>query len=130
MKTFYLLFVAFLIASCDCTGDNDNNNCLTFEPAGIEEVTEKSNVDAAGTLFDVAFRVKNGCGSFGSIEQTTEGMVTTIEVIAKYEGCVCPEISPLLETVYIFNQTTPGTYTLQFKKSDGTYISQTVVVPE
>lgn len=128
MKTVYLLLFVCALISCDCK--DDNNNCITFEPAGIETVVEKPNADAIGRLFDVAFRVKNGCGNFGSFEETTEGSVTTIEVIARYEGCICTEISPLLETVYIFNQTTPGTYTLQFKKSEGTFISQTVVIPE
>ena len=84
--------------------------------------------DAASYTFEVGFRVLNGCGEFSSFEQTTLGNVTIIEVIAKYEGCICTQDIPLRQTVYTFNQNIPGTYILKFKMADDNYITQTVAV--
>lgn len=81
-------------------------------PAGIETVVENPTADAATFLFNVAFRVTNGCGQFYSFEQTT----ATIQLIAKYEGCICTENTPLRKIAYTFNPTVPSTYTLKFKR--------------
>ena len=127
MKTFYLAFLAIFFLSCNDNDDN-TNKCIEFDTAGIETVTPAAVVDATGHYFDVGFRVINGCGQFEEFEQTTEGTVTTIGVIAKYEGCICTQDTPLRQTVYHFTQTIPGVYTLNFKMQDGTFITQTVVV--
>jgi len=126
MKTLYLSLIALFIISCDSESDN-SDNCVEYLPAGIETVVENPTADAATFLFNVAFRVTNGCGQFYSFEQTIVGNSTTIQLIAKYEGCFCTEDTPLRETVYTFNPTFPGTYTLKFKMLDDNYITKTVI---
>jgi hypothetical protein len=91
--------------------------CVEFLPAGIETAVKNPTSDAAGILFDVGFRVTNGCGQFDSLEQNKIGSETTVKVIAKYEGCVCAEDAPPRETVYSFYQAVPGPNALKFLNS-------------
>lgn len=128
MKSIYLSFLTLFIFSCNSNDDN-NDNCIEYEAAGIELVEPNVNATSNEYLFDLSFRVKNGCGEFSSIEQNTVGTTTTIKVIAKYEGCICTQDAPLRKTIYNFNQTNPGTYTLKFQKADDSYITQEVVIP-
>lgn len=128
MKTFYLSYLVLFFFSCNSNEDSGADNCIEFKPAGVEYVVEKANADASSHLFDVAFRVISGCGQFNSFEQTKQGNVITINVIAKYEGCFCTEDTPLRETVYVFNENAPGTYTLKFKMSDDNYVTQMVTI--
>ena len=127
MKTIYISFLALLLFSCSLKNQPEPT-CTDYLSAPIETVVAKENADASKFLFDVAFRVTDGCGNFGSFAETTEGNETTIEVIAKYEGCFCTEDTPLRETVYVFNENTPGTYTLKFKMSDDNYVTQMVTI--
>ena len=127
MKTIYLSFLLLFLFSCN-SNDDSSDNCIEFHPGPVETVTPITNIDAAGHLFEVAFRCFNGCGDFGSFEETRQGNVFTIKVIAKYEGCYCTEDTPLRETVYNFSETNPGTYTLQFKMADENYVTQTVFI--
>jgi hypothetical protein len=126
MKTIYYSFLTLLLFSCN-SNDDTGDNCIEFHPASIETVVEKPNSDAA-YLFDVGFRVSNGCGEFGSFVQTSEGNVITIQVIAEYDGCYCTEDAPLRETIYAFNETIPGIYTLKFKMGEDNYITQTITI--
>lgn len=126
MKSIYYSFLTLLLFSCTSSDDN-TDNCIEFHPASIETVIEKPNADAA-YLFDIGFRVSNGCGAFETFVQTTDESTITISVLAKYEGCVCTEDAPLRETVYTFNETIPGVYTLKFKMADDNYITKNVTV--
>ena len=126
MKTVYLFFLMLVLASCSLS--NSSATCIENRGAPIETVVEKPNTDASKHMFDVAFRVDNGCGDLGTFEQSTEGNTTTVWIIAKYEGCVCTQDTPLRNAVYTFNQTVPGTYTLKFKMIDNNYVTKTVVI--
>lgn len=127
MKSVYLSLL--LVTLISCNSDNFSNEpCIEFKPAGIETVLEKSNADASGFLFDVEFGVDNACGQFDSFNQTTNGTTTTIQVIAKYEGCVCTQETPLRHAVYFFSKSTPGTYILKFKMKNNSFIAHTVIV--
>ena len=127
MKSIYLSFLVLFLVGCN-NDDDTVANCIEFNPAAVETVVENTTADAASYTFEVGFRVLNGCGEFSSFEQTTLGNVTIIEVIAKYEGCICTQDIPLRQTVYTFNQNIPGTYILKFKMADDNYITQTVAV--
>lgn len=127
MKTLYFSFLIVFLFSCSSNNDTVDN-CLEFKPAGIITVEPNLTTETVENDFEVLFPVTNGCGEFGSFKETTAGNVTTIEVIAKYEGCICTQDIRLLKSVYNFSQTTPGTYTLKFKMTDDTYTSQTVVI--
>lgn len=127
MKSIYLSIFALLLFSCNSNDDNPDN-CLEFKPTGIITVEPYFFTEEIQNDFEVLFPVTNGCGEFASFKQTTAGNVTTIEVVAKYEGCVCTQDIRLLKSVYNFNQSIPGTYTLKFKMSDDTYTTQTVII--
>lgn len=127
MKSIYFSLVVLFLFSCST--DDSADNCSAFGPANVETVVQSTTADAASFLFNVAFRVSNGCGQFSSFEQTTVGNVTTIQVIAKYEGCICTQDLPIRETVFIYNQTVSGTYTLKFKMADDNFVTKTVVIP-
>lgn len=116
------------ITLSSCSDDDSDDNCISFSEAAVDAVEPIENADAAGFLYKVYFYVGNGCGNFGSFEETVDGNTRTIKVIAKYEGCVCTEDIPLRDTVYSFNPTAPGTYTLKFVQEDNTFITETVVV--
>ncbi|CAM3953371.1 hypothetical protein FLAN108750_01030 [Flavobacterium antarcticum] len=127
MKTFYFSCLALFLFSCN-SNDVTADNCLELTPAGIISVEPNLSTEEIENDFEVTFPVTNGCGTFESFKQTAVGNITTIEVIAKYEGCICTQDIRLLKSVYNFNQTTPGTYTLKFKMTDGTYTNETVIV--
>ncbi|WP_026977495.1 hypothetical protein [Flavobacterium tegetincola] len=127
MKLIYSTFLVFLLFSC--SSDRDVDDCIEYSMAGVETAVPNLSTDATGKTFDIAFRVTNGCGSFFKFEENTEENVTTIKVIAKYEGCICTQNAPLLETNYIFDQNIPGTYTLKFTTGNGTFITDTVNIP-
>lgn len=125
MKTIYLSFIALFLVSCSLEHDPEPT-CTQYLPTAIKTVVEKPNADAAGYLFDIGFEVLDSCGDFGSFEETIEGNVITIKLIAKYVGCNCQPGEQSRTTVYAFTQTTPGTYTLKFKATDDFYITKTV----
>ena len=127
MKNIFLALISFaLLISC-ASDDNGSDNCLSYSEAYVDTVEAIENADAVGFLFKVNFIVMNGCGGFGSFEQTT-GNTVTVNVIAKYEGCVCTEALEVHDAVYSFNPTAPGTYTLRFRTSEDTFITETVTL--
>ncbi len=117
---------AGIIVSCD-NNDETNDAPMGFV-AGVNSVTEIPVVGNADAMFKVDFYVNNGCGKFSAFDETSEGNTRTIKVLSKYEGEICTMDFPLIETVYSFNATTAGTYTLKFVKTDGTFFTETVVV--
>lgn len=128
MKNIFLALISFvLLVSCG-NDDNGSDNCLSYSEAYVDTVEPIENADAVGFLYKVNFVVMNGCGGFGSFEETVAGNIVTVNVIAKYEGCICTEALELKEGVYSFNPTSPGTYTLRFRNSEDTFITETVTV--
>lgn len=124
---FALCTMALFTTSCnqeDATGD-----CTEFQTEAITDVTEvEPDAATPGRKFKTNFTVNNGCGKFGSFEVDTLGNTYTISLIAKYEGCVCDMALHDLDTVYHFNQTTPGTYTLKFRQQNDNFITKTVEI--
>lgn len=128
MKNIFLALISLAFLTSCSNDDNGSDNCLSYSEAYVNSVEPIENADAAGFLFKVKFNVMNGCGGFGSFEETVVGNTVTTNVIAKYEGCVCTEAIEVREAVYSFNPTTPGTYTLKFRNSEDTFITETVTV--
>ena len=117
--------LAFLTS---CSNDDNADNCISFEEAYVSSVEEVTTADATGFLFKAKFVVKNGCGEFESFKEIVSGNVRTITVEAKYEGCICDTALHTKEGVYNFKPTAPGTYTLRFRNSEDTFITETVTV--
>lgn len=128
MKNIFLALISFVFLVSCANDDNGTDNCVSFSEAYVNSVEPIENADAAGFLFKVKFNVMNGCGGFGSFEETVEGNTITVKVIAKYEGCVCTEAIEARDAVYSFNPTTPGTYTLKFQNTEDTFITETVTL--
>lgn len=128
MKKIFLVIVSIALFVACSNDDNGSGNCISYSQAYVDSVEEIENADAAGFLFKVRFTVMNGCGDFGSFEETVSGNTRTIAINAKYEGCVCTEATEIKETVYSFIPTAPGTYTLRFLNTEDTFITKMVTV--
>lgn len=128
MKNIFLALIGSALLTSCLSDDNGSDNCLSYSEAYADSVESIDTADAVGFLFKVNFYVVNGCGGFGSFEETVQGNTVTVKLIAKYEGCICTEDIPLRDAVYSFIPTAPGTYTLKFKDSEDTFITKTVTV--
>jgi len=126
MKKIFLGLISMVLLSSCGNDDNGSDNCLSYSEAYVDTVEPLETADAIGFPFKVNFVVMNGCGDFDSFEETVAGNVVTVNIIAKYEGCVCTEALEIKEAVYSFKPTTPGTYTIRFKDSEDTFITKTV----
>jgi hypothetical protein len=77
----------------------------------------------------VNFPISNGCGKFNKFEETINGNTIIIIVVAKYKGCICTQNFSIQSSNYVFTTTTSGIYNLKFQKTDGTFFTETVVIP-
>ena len=122
-----LVFSILVLSSCNKT--QDDNKCLSYIKAPVIKVegpnTGLVNQDINLT---VSFGCFNGCGQFGNFEQTSNGDTTTINVIAKYEGCLCTQDVPIRQATNKFKVTQTGTYYLKFLQTGKTYLTDTIRV--
>ncbi|MDR6967785.1 hypothetical protein J2X31_001797 [Flavobacterium arsenatis] len=125
MKNIFLALIAFTFLG-SCASDDNAANCLSYSEAYVDTVASIETADAAGFLYKVNFFVGNGCGGFGSFEETVDGNTITIKLIAKFEGCICTEAIEQRDAVYSFIPPASGTYTLKFKDSENTFITKMV----
>lgn len=123
----------FIVSTCLilCTGCNKKakNVCLAYPVApalSVEGVTS-GNVNQ-DIPFNVAFALINGCGSFSRFEESAIGNTITVNVITKYEGCVCAEIYGEQKKEYFFKRSIPGNYQIKFNKGDNTYITKDIFI--
>jgi hypothetical protein len=113
-----------LSLSCN---DDENENCYATDVAYIISVDTPPKGKVNETInIPVDFTVYNGCGSFGKFIETKSGNTITIEVLAVYEGCICPMNVPLITENYKFYSSVAGTYYLKFKSSPTEYIIDTL----
>jgi hypothetical protein len=123
------IYTTILLIAFNCTIKKDVDTCISFKKGPVSKVegpvTAMPNQEIVLTVFFTCF---NGCGQFGSLNETTNGNTTTIVVNAKYEGCVCTQDVPTRTTPYKFKKTQQGVYTLKFYQSDSAFINHTIVV--
>ncbi|MBS1752883.1 MAG: hypothetical protein R2765_12490 [Ferruginibacter sp.] len=126
ISTFFA-FIIVCFLSCDKTPDD--NKCLSYTQAPVTKVEgpNTGNVNQDINLI-VSFGCFNGCGQFGKFEQTSDGDTTTINVIAKYEGCICTQDAPIRQTTYKFKATQPGIYFLKFLQTEKAYLTDTIQI--
>ncbi len=113
-----LLFVIF-----SCSKEQENK-CVENRIAYVTSI----NAPSTGTVneninIEVSFVVNNGCGNFGKFIETQNGNTKTIEVEARYEGCICTQDIPTRKTNYVFKTQTAGNYILKFKSSPTEFIT-------
>jgi hypothetical protein len=121
-----LLVAIFVQQSCSKAHDD---KCLSFVKAPVTKVEgpNTGTINQDLTL-EVSFGCFNGCGRFGNFEQTSNNDTTTINVIAKYEGCMCTQDAPIRQTTYNFKATEKGTYYLKFWQAEKGYLLYTVQI--
>ena len=119
------IVLACTLAGCKAEADK----CISYTAAPVTAVTGAitGNVNQDIPLA-VSFGCFNGCGQFGSIQESSSGDTTIIHVVAKYEGCICTQDAPTRQTGYIFRRSQPGVYPLKFMQFDNHYILHTITV--
>lgn len=122
MKKIPLILSILLLAIISCSKEQENN-CIENKIAYVSSINSPSTGTVKQNInMEVSFGVNNGCGNFGKFIETQNGNTTTIEVEARYEGCVCTLDAPTRKTNYVFKAQTTGNYILKFKSSATEFI--------
>lgn len=115
-----------LIISCE---KEQENNCIENKIAYVTSIISPSTGTVNENInIEVSFGVNNGCGNFGKFIETQNGNTKTIEVEARYEGCVCTMDVPTRKTNYVFKSQNSGNYILKFKSSETEYITKNISI--
>ena len=122
------LFFSIPVFLC-CNKKANNSTCLSFQAGSVTKVDGPNTGSVNQELFLlVSFGCTSDCGDFGYFEQSLNGNTTTINVIARYEGCFCTQGAPIRQTIYKFNAAQTGTYYLKFLKTTGNYLIDTITI--
>ena len=128
MKKLILLFFILLSTMFSCSKNDEIKQCINFVTTGLETVELIPTADMSGAIYKVDFPISNGCGKFDKFEEIINGNTRIIKVIIKYEGCICTQDFFTQSANYVFTTSIPGTYILKFQKTDGSFITETVVI--
>ena len=122
-------FVLSILLLAGCEKAASDTPCLSFSNAPVLNV-DGPNTGLVNQVINltVSFGCYNGCGNFGNFENTTKNDTTFIRVIAKYQGCFCQQYAPILQTIYKFKASQPGTYYIKFWQAENNFITQTLSV--
>jgi hypothetical protein len=126
-KDFNILLVSIMTfgLSISCNKDDGNKEeCITNNTEYITSVDSPETGTVHQVInIEVKFRVSNGCGGLGKFIEMNNGNTRTIEVEAKYEGCICTQDAPIRTVNYKFIRTNTGNYELKFKSSPSEFIT-------
>jgi hypothetical protein len=125
--TGFIFFNAVQVSCNKVPKEDTLCNSLTLAPVTKVEGPKTAAINQTIAL-TVYFGCFNGCGNFGNYEQTVNGNTTTINVIAKYQGCICTQDAPVRQSIYNFSAPQTGTYYLKFFQATNTYITDTITV--
>ncbi len=124
-----VIFFSLALLLVSCKKNKENSNCLSYTNAAV------TNIAGPNTAFvnqeivlTISFQCTNGCGQFGSFEETSLGNNINVTVKAKYEGCICTQDIPIRTTQYKFKKSQSGSFELRFLQSNNSYLSHTIVV--
>ncbi len=127
-KKLSLILSILLLAIISCSKEQENN-CIENTIVYVSSINSPSTGTVNENInIEVSFGVNNGCGNFGKFIETQNGNTTTIEVEARYEGCVCTMDAPTRKTNYIFKTQTSGNYILKFKSSSTEFITANLTI--
>jgi hypothetical protein len=125
--TISLYFLSSIILF-SCSKNNDNK-CLSYTNAPVTKVEgANSGLVNQQLSLKISFTCFNGCGQFGRIEQASNADTTTINIIAKSEGCVCTDVLLTKQTIYNFKATQAGIYYLKFWQTEKNYLIDTITI--
>ena len=124
----FLSICLVLWVSLGCSDeDTDDDECISTGVAYVTTVESPSEGEVNETVdIEIEFPVYNGCGGFGQFLETKSENSITIEVEARYEGCVCTTDIPLITVNYEFITDKAGQYELKFSSSETEFITAIV----
>lgn len=128
MKNISLLFALTFVSFFSCKKAN-TDECIEYRQATIVNVTvPDSAVLNQSVVINASFLIENGCGTFHNFEQTTLVNTINVQAIVRYEGCQCTAMASTIDTSFVFNPTSRGTYIFQFLQDNTTLIKDTIVI--
>ncbi|CAM4348090.1 hypothetical protein [Gillisia limnaea] len=129
MKTRLILYL-FLAILISCTND-DPKECIGYRNEYVTEVNAPSSgkINEAVEI-EIDFVVNNGCGNFEKFLESGSEQSKTIEVQAKYEGCICPQVTRTITAVYEFIPLSTGEYELKFKSGETEFTTVNLIITE
>lgn len=123
-----LLLSILLLWIMSCSKEQDSN-CIENKIAYVTLINSPSTGSVNQNInIEVSFGVNNGCGNFGKFIETQNGNTKTIEVEARYEGCVCTQDAPTRKTNYVFKTQNSANYILKFKSSATEFITASLTI--
>lgn len=121
MYSNFLKF-ALLLLFVSCT--EDPKECIGYKSAFVTDVNAPSTGKINETVeIEVDFMVTNGCGKFEKFIESGNEFFKTIEVQAKYEGCICPTVIKEIKVIYEFTPVKSGEYKLRFRSGETEFIN-------
>lgn len=121
------MIIFLVVLSCD--KKEEDENCLEYKNSFVTNIDAPSNgIVNEDTIIEVFFPVINGCGNFNKFIEVENGNTTTIEVQAKYEGCICTQAIETRSIDYIFNTQTAGDYEFKFKSGENEFIIVNITI--
>lgn len=124
-----LILSVFLLVIFSCSNEEQKNNCIENKIAYVTSLNSPLTGKVNENInIEVSFGVNNGCGNFGKFIETGSGNTKTIEVEARYEGCVCTMDAPTRKTNYVFKTQNSGNYIFKFKSSSTEYITVNLTI--
>ena len=124
----FLIFSIIVLISCSKT-KHDDNNCVNYSNSAVEKVVgPNTGLVNQDINLVVSYGLSSGCGQFDHFESIVDENTTTVNVVGKYNGCVCTAIYQVAEAPYVFRTATAGTYFLKFLKNDNTVLVDTIIV--
>ncbi|MFT3979865.1 MAG: hypothetical protein QM687_05300 [Ferruginibacter sp.] len=129
MKNYRLIVPGIVLACALAACKAEAEKCISYVPAPVVAVegATSGNINEDIPL-TVSFGCFNGCGQFGSIQESSNGDTTIINVVAKYEGCICTQDAPVRQVAYLFRRSQPGVYPLKFMQYNNNYTLHTITV--
>lgn len=129
MKTKLTLLPSVLLLLMMSCSEKQDNTCIENRIAYVNSINSPSTgfVNQNITI-EVSFGVNNGCGNFGKFIESQNGNTKTIEVEARYEGCVCTMDAPTRKINYVFKTQNSGNYILKFKSSSTEFITANLTI--
>ena len=134
LSILFFTIMTFGLSSCNKDDETkekkiEENQCIYSETAYVISANSLDTGSVSQSInIEVNFGVNNGCGHFGRFIETQSGNTRTIEVEAKYDGCICTLDAPIRTVNYGFIPTQTGNYELKFKSSPTEFITIYITV--
>lgn len=128
-RSFAVLMAVAILSLTGCFKDPVDGECVSYHSAPVTKVEGPSTAGINQEIdLLVSFTCSNGCGQFGTFEKLTDVDTIHINVLAKYQGCVCTYDVPVRQATYKFKASQAGTYYLKFRQAENNILTDTITV--